>query len=98
MKAIVIVCEDVQAEEISRLLASTLSLNGYRHDGPAVIEWPVDPPRRLHLIVDDIVPGSNADLFNRADPGCELCEGRGRYRDGQGCDTQCPCTFVGAST
>ena len=42
MKAVVLVIEDdEQASEVSRLIAATLSMNGYRHDNPAVIDWPV---------------------------------------------------------
>ena len=41
MKAVVLVIEDAgDADNICKLIAATLSLNGYRHDNPAVIDWP----------------------------------------------------------
>jgi len=48
MKAIVITCGDAVAEDVARLLASALTLNGYQHDGPAVIDWPVGRCCDLH--------------------------------------------------
>ena len=44
MKAVVLVIEnDETAQTIARLIASTLTMNGIRHDydEPAVIDWPV---------------------------------------------------------
>lgn len=42
-----------------------------------------------HVVVEEIEPGSREDLFNRADPGCELCEGTGHVGP-----APCPCTEV----
>jgi hypothetical protein len=43
MKAIVLVVEDGdEAEIVSKLIAATLSLNGYRHNAPEVIDWPME--------------------------------------------------------
>ena len=44
MKAVVLVIENAQdADNICKLIAATLSLNGYRHDDPGVIDWPAKP-------------------------------------------------------
>ncbi len=40
-KAIVLVVPAEIADDVARLVAATLSLNGYRHDDPAVIDWPL---------------------------------------------------------
>jgi hypothetical protein len=48
-KAVVLVVPEDQAEEVSRLVASALSLNGYRHNGPSIIDWPVDTPPRVRF-------------------------------------------------
>lgn len=41
-----------------------------------------------------IEPGSREDDFNRADPGCERCDGRGRTTGDMlgGREASCPCT------
>ncbi len=39
-KAIVLAVPDDQADDIARLVASALSLNGYKHNQPGVIDWP----------------------------------------------------------
>ena len=41
-KAVVLLVPDDVADEIGRLIASTLSLNGYGHNTPGVIDWPTD--------------------------------------------------------
>lgn len=41
-KAVVLVVPDDVADEIARLIASALSLNGYGHNAPGVIDWPTD--------------------------------------------------------
>lgn len=46
-------------------------------------------PPRVTYVVEEIEPGSREDLFNRADEGCELCEGRGLHNS-----RPCPCTQV----
>lgn len=43
----------------------------------------------MKLVVEEIEPGSREDLFNRADVGCELCEGIGMVGP-----APCPCTEV----
>lgn len=51
-----------------------------------------DDHDRPIYVVESIEPGSDLDLFNRADPGCELCQDHpGRYAG-----APCPCT-LGAS-
>lgn len=49
-KAIVLVVPDDMAEEVSRLIASALSLNGYRHNNPSVIDWPIESPPRVRAV------------------------------------------------
>lgn len=46
MKAVVLVIpSDDAAQDVARLIASVLSLNGYDYNKPEVIDWPVPPPR-----------------------------------------------------
>jgi hypothetical protein len=40
-KAILLVVPEEHAEVLARLIASLLSMNGYSHNQPAVIDWPV---------------------------------------------------------
>lgn len=40
-RAVVLVVPDDVADEIGRLIASVLSLNGYAHNTPAVIDWAI---------------------------------------------------------
>lgn len=45
------------------------------------------------VVVEDIEPSSVEDLFNRADVGCELCQGRGRILNRRRTALiPCPCT------
>lgn len=44
--------------------------------------------RHVQIVVEDVEPGSWQDQFNHADPGCELCDGIGRYAG-----KACPCVF-----
>ena len=39
-KAVVLLVPDENADEIARLIAATLSMNGYGHNTPGVIDWP----------------------------------------------------------
>lgn len=48
--------------------------------------------QQWRIAFEDIEPGSWEDLLNRADTGCELCEGRGRWSG-----AACPCTQVASS-
>ena len=40
MKAIVLVLADDVADDVSRLIASALALNGYEATKPSVVDWP----------------------------------------------------------
>lgn len=40
-KAIVLVVPAEIADDVARLLAAMLGLNGYKHNNPAVIDWPL---------------------------------------------------------
>lgn len=44
-KAILLIVPEDDAEDMSRLIAATLSMNGYGHDGPSVIDWPIVPKK-----------------------------------------------------
>lgn len=45
MKAVVLVVpDDGQADDVARLIAAALTINGYDHNGPSVIDWPVTTP------------------------------------------------------
>lgn len=39
-KAVILLVADDMANEIARLVEATLSLNGYGHTTPGVIDWP----------------------------------------------------------
>jgi hypothetical protein len=40
-RAVVLVIPDeVDADDVARLIAAALSINGYGHNSPSVIEWP----------------------------------------------------------
>lgn len=54
-KAVVLVCSEEDADNVCKLIAATLSLNGYHHDKPGVIDWPlvtVKPARHMPANLD----------------------------------------------
>ncbi|HXA33391.1 MAG TPA: hypothetical protein VNV87_14125, partial [Acidimicrobiales bacterium] len=40
-KAVVLIVSPEIAEDVANLIAGTLSINGYKHNNPSVIDWPV---------------------------------------------------------
>jgi hypothetical protein len=40
-KAIVVVVPEAVADEVARLIAAALTLNGWKHNEPSVIDWPI---------------------------------------------------------
>lgn len=52
MKAVVLIVPDDHAQLVASLMAATLTMNGFHHDGPAVIEWPDPGGTTLHSDLD----------------------------------------------
>ena len=45
LKAVLIVMDADVADDVARLLAATLTMNGYNPTRPEVIDWPLDGAR-----------------------------------------------------
>lgn len=62
MKAVVVVLPDEGAMAVARLIGATLSMNGYTHDAPAVINWPMAEPGAVKSSPDSAAQSDSAPV------------------------------------